>query len=137
MREAVDAMPEGVLKIKLICYLPSGTPFDISMARAVIGTLTTGFPERLHRAYIFPCGVWSTWFWGVVRPFLAERTSTKMCFLNGGRKPPELCNQLGEDNVMRRFGGTLEGSPWEMVGKINERPGGEECEGEIGEVGEL
>jgi hypothetical protein len=87
---------------------------DTKFLTHVAPIIGSHYVERLHRCYIINPGVLTSMVLGAIKLFVDERTSDKLCKLEGkiDKKTkllplPQLVQELGEENVPVYYGGKM------------------------------
>ena len=88
---------------------------DTKFLSHVAPIMGSHYVERLHRCYIINPGVLTSMVLGAIKLFVDDRTSCKLCKLEGkfDKKAktlplPQLVAELGENNVPAYYGGKLQ-----------------------------
>jgi len=101
LEQAFDRMPDGIDQVVLFIYTPHGASVDYSLIRALSSCFSNNYPERLHRAYVFPAGPWARGFWSLIKWCFVDAVRQKVMLVKDGESPAE----LDIASLPKKFGG--------------------------------
>lgn len=96
-------------KVVLMIYTPSGAAVDLKLIRALSVCFSEHYPERLHKAIIWPAGRWAQRIWLLIRWCFVPGVRNKVVLLRHD-EPAHTALGIDPSRLPMIFGG---GEDWE------------------------